>query len=56
MCLFRTNDPIFIKSNYNWKKFVTGRIETVPIHSNHFQLLQNDNIEKITYEIVKAIE
>ena len=56
MLLFRTNDPIFIKSNYNWKKFVTGRIETVPIHSNHFQLLQNDNIEKITYEIVKAIE
>ncbi|MBN2263259.1 MAG: AMP-binding protein [Prolixibacteraceae bacterium] len=56
MLLFRTNDPIFKKSKYNWKKFVKGNIDTVPIHSNHFQLLHNDNIKLISSEIVKYIE
>jgi acyl-coenzyme A synthetase/AMP-(fatty) acid ligase/thioesterase domain-containing protein/acyl carrier protein len=56
MLLFRTNDPIFSKSRYNWEKFVKGKIETVHIQSSHFQLLHNDNIEILSSEIVKAIE
>jgi acyl-coenzyme A synthetase/AMP-(fatty) acid ligase/thioesterase domain-containing protein/acyl carrier protein len=55
LLLIRSTGKKFKRFNFNWEKFVKGNIEVKQIRSNHHDMLNKNNMLKITKLIVESI-
>lgn len=56
LLLILSTDNRFIKSLFNWEKFVAGSIETKSVESGHHDLLQGNKSKIITQLVIESIE